>query len=157
MNELVLVDTVDFSIFDSEGNFITESRHTIKGYLSLAKREFGLDNGTFNLELLKLLAKENGSPNESDFSKALNNNKVTIKLNKNTSDKSYKIIASGYLYSVESQEPSHNFNLIIHNAKVSRNHNLEFEMATAYTQSFIFNLDEDENGEYVDLTLEEIK
>lgn len=156
MSECILMDTVNFKIFDDKGTLITECKHTVRASLLLNKRIFGIDIATFNLDLIKLLGVKDDDKELSDFEKVLNNNKTTIKFSKNNLSDTYKIVADGYLLDVSENKHSHNFNLVIHNAKLSNNYKLDFEMMTPHTPSFVFALDEDEGGNYVDLVLEEV-
>lgn len=157
MTELLLMDTVDLKIFNKEGKLLTEINHNIQSVLDLGKQYFGVNNGLLNIELLKLMSKHNNKGSKmSDFDKVLNN-KTTIKFSSQSNLDSLKIIANGVLYSPDTQKISHKFNLVIHNARISNSHKLDFKVAEVYSPSFTFKFSEDESGEYVDLVLEEIK
>lgn len=156
--DTLLMDALDLRIYDGEGKLVTEIKHNVKSVLHLGSRKFGINNALLNLEMLKSLGVEDQAKNElSDFEKALNN-KTVIKFGKRISNKPYKIIANGIMYCPDTNKVSHKFNLVIHEANISRKSEvgMNFETGILYQPSYIFDLFETESGDYVDLILEEV-
>lgn len=153
----ILMDTMDVKIFDENGKLIADFDCNQQAILNLSS-EFGrscftLSSATVNLPFIKNLGKEE---EQSDFEKAVNK-KTNIKLKPNLlREKEYKIIANGIMYDREKAVKSHNFDLVIHRARLrSEVELINASWQEAFNPSYTFVILED-GDEFIDLQLEEI-
>lgn len=153
-----LMDATELQIFDEQGKLITEIKHNTRTRLLLdgMMDTFSIENVTLDLELLKSLG-DNGETKElSDFEDSLNKGKTKIKFKKNSMQREYKIISKGILYDAETEEKSHSFNIVIHQARTISPVELDAKCGEAFTPSYTFYLDTDEKDNFVDLELTEL-
>lgn len=155
----VLMDTMDVKIFDENGKLVADFDSNQQAVLTLSSEfgqsYFGFSSATVNIPFINNLGVEQ---EQSDFDKATGK-KTTIKFKQNSLHaKEYKIVANGIMYDRELVTKSHNFDLVIHRARLHPEVELfNARCAAPFEPSYIFMVLEDENNEFVDLQLEEIQ
>jgi len=154
----VLMDTMNVKIFNENGSFITEMNYTQQAFLSIyneGKSFFSVKNSGLDLKLFGSLNSQEVT--ESDFQKATNK-KTKISLNPIRIDsKRYKIVAEGVLYCPESMMQSHEISIVVHNAKLVNNTQINAKNSEVFTPTHTFEILYGKNEEFVDLELKEIK
>jgi len=152
----ILMDTMDIQFFDDKGKLITKMNHTMQAILDINDNDsfFHIQDSKVNIELLKSLAKS--QDNQTDFDKAKDKT-VSIKFSKNSASKKfYKIVANGVMYDEETSKKSHDFNLVIHNAKLISGIQIDGSYGKVFTPDYSFQLFEDLSLNFVDLDLTEV-
>lgn len=152
----ILMDTVDLEIFDSSGKLITKINHNQKAFLNLGYSQgtFGIQSAMLDLDLLSSFGETASDEDYSDFEKSLKSDTKRISFKKDSPhQKRYKILAKGILHDSETGAISHDFSLVIHEARLHTKETLSIDAnaGEVFTPNYVFELKETVDGKYVDL------
>lgn len=152
----ILMDTVDLEIYNESGKMITKINHNQKAFLNLGYSQgvFGIQSALLDLDLLASFGEVESDDNYTDFERALKSDTKKIIFKKDSPhQKRYKILAKGILYDSKTSAISHDFSLVIHEARLHTKDSLSVDAnaGEVFTPNYVFELLETADGKYVDL------
>lgn len=154
-----LMDSTDLQIFNEQGKLVAEIKDNTRTHLLIdgVNSEFSIENCAINLDLLKSIGVNNNTENMTDFESALNKGKTSIKLKRyEKGTEYYKIISKGFLYDINTETKSHNFNIVLHKVTLSSPIEIDAKCGENFSPKYTFYILEDGKENFVDLDLFEV-